>query len=142
MEKKKLCCALILLLTSSFSSADQALPLNEEQNDIAYFLSSSIPEKQLAILIKSAELNDIPVYFRGLVGDDMQKTAKYIQYLVGKYQISGIQIDPVRYEQFSVDKVPALVKRCGTRFDIVYGNVSIKESLEMIDKKGDCRKRQ
>lgn len=142
MEKKKLCCALILLLTSSFSSADQALPLNEEQNDIAYFLSSSIPEKQLAILIKSAELNDIPVYFRGLVGDDMQKTAKYIQYLVGKYQILGIQIDPVRYEQFSVDKVPALVKRCGTRFDIVYGNVSIKESIEMIDKKGDCRKRQ
>ncbi|WON75531.1 type-F conjugative transfer system pilin assembly protein TrbC [Serratia sp. UGAL515B_01] len=142
MEKKKLCCALILFMTSAMSHAEQALPLNEEQNEIAYFLSTSIPEKQLAIFIKSAEEKNIPVYFRGLIGDDMRKTARYIQYMIGKYHISGIQIDPVRYEQFSVEKVPALVKRCGTHFDIIYGNVSIKQSLEMIEKKGDCRKRQ
>lgn len=94
MEKKKLCCAVIFIMLPLFASAEGSPSYDDVQNEKAYFLSSSIPEKTLVALMQSAEKNQVPVYFRGLVSDSMEKTAKYIQYLSSKYGVSGVQIDP------------------------------------------------
>ncbi|MEM7998823.1 type-F conjugative transfer system pilin assembly protein TrbC [Morganella morganii] len=112
--------------------------MESNQYETAYFLSASIPEKTLASLIRSAESRGIPVYFNGLIDDSVDKTAKYILYLVRKYKINGIEIDPNRFEYYGIKAVPALVKRCGERFDIIYGSVAIKESLELIESEGEC----
>lgn len=144
MEKKKLrdsikkfLVPLLLIPTYAFSNNN---PLDENVNEVGYFLSFSIPEKQIAVLIAAAELNGLPVYFRGLINNDMEATARHIQYMVSKYNISGVQIDPVRFEKYGINKVPALVKKCGDNFDVVYGNVAIKDALELIKKQGSCAK--
>jgi type-F conjugative transfer system pilin assembly protein TrbC len=59
--------------------------------------------------------NQVPVYFRGLVSDSMEKTAKYIQYLSSKYGVSGVQIDPVRFSEYQINNVPAYVEKCGAK---------------------------
>lgn len=139
MEKKKLCSALILILFPLFASAETSPSFKEVQNEKAYFLSSSIPEKTLVTLMKSADKNNVPVYFRGLISDSMEKTAKYIQYLSTKYGVSGVQIDPVRFSEYKINNVPAYVQKCGSKFDVIFGNVSIENSQAMIKKRGDCK---
>ncbi|MBT0513757.1 type-F conjugative transfer system pilin assembly protein TrbC [Morganella morganii subsp. morganii] len=131
-----------LLLSVSFScfagNVSESPAMESNQYETAYFLSASIPEKTLASLIRSAESRGIPVYFNGLIDDSVDKTAKYILYLVRKYKINGIEIDPNRFEYYGIKAVPALVKRCGEKFDIIYGSVAIKESLELIESEGEC----
>jgi len=109
------------------------------ENETAYFLSSSLPDKELALLMKAAEARNIPVYFRGLINDNMDQTAKYMLNLITTYKVRGIQIDPVRFERYGVKQVPALVRKCGDHFDIVYGNVALNQALDIINQRGECR---
>ncbi|WP_448310461.1 type-F conjugative transfer system pilin assembly protein TrbC [Pantoea sp. PGP6] len=128
-------------LAAQAEDAQQGTQVGSTENETAYFLSASVPEKEMAILMKAAEARDIPVYFRGLVGDSMEQTAKYMMYMVSTYKVRGVQIDPVRFERYGVKQVPALVKKCGDHFDIVYGNVALNQALSMIETRGDCRKK-
>ncbi|WP_158785030.1 type-F conjugative transfer system pilin assembly protein TrbC [Pantoea sp. BAV 3049] len=145
MEKTKLCGAVILSVLSTFHPAqasDVSGPgqVRNTQTEMAYFLSSSIPEKDLATLIGAAESRHIPVYFRGLVNDSMEQTAQYMMHMVTTYHIQGIAIDPVRFEKYGVKQVPALVKKCGDTFDILYGNLSFNDAMKLMDTQGDCAK--
>jgi len=143
MEKTKLrgiaplALVIAMMLTVPASAAD-GTPLDESPNETAYFLSAALPEKDLVPLIQAAEKHNMPVYFRGLINNDMKTMATYIQYLVGKYHIAGINIDPLRFERFGINKVPALVKRCGDQFDVVYGNVALTQGLDIIARRGQC----
>ena len=134
----------VLFLSASMASslpalAEDGTQVTSTKNETAYFLSSSLPDKELAILMKAAEAKNIPVYFRGLINDNMDQTAKYMLNLIINYKVRGVQIDPVRFERYGVKQVPALVKKCGDRFDIVYGNVALSQALDMINQRGDCR---
>lgn len=138
---------IILLLFLLFSRGIMAnsliqdiRPLDSNENEIGYFLSFSIPEKQLVTLIKGAENKNIPVYIRGLVRNDMRATTKAILYLATKYNIKGVLVDPLRFDYYGVDTVPALVKKCGDKFDIIFGNVDIGQALNELELKGDCKK--
>lgn len=122
----------------SYADERQA-PLDQVEDETAYFVSFSIPEKQLVVLLESAERNNLPIYIRGLVNDDMKSTAKAIQYLAAKYGIQGINIDPVRFDYYGIRAVPALVKRCGSKFDVVYGNGTIMHALDLIEQQGECK---
>lgn len=130
-----------LLLTGLCRAEDEppASQVGSTENETAYFLSSSVPEKQLAILMKAAESRGIPVYFRGLIGDSMEQTAGYMLHMVKTWGVKGVQIDPMRFDRYGVKQVPALVRKCGDRFDILYGNIALNQALDMIDKRGDCR---
>ena len=132
-----------LFLSACFASlpvlAEDGTQVTSTENETAYFLSSSLPDKELAILMKAAEAKHIPVYFRGLINDNMEQTAKYMLNLITTYKVRGIQIDPVRFKRYGVKQVPALVRKCGDHFDIVYGNVALNQALDMIIQRGDCR---
>lgn len=137
---RKILLTMIFTLFPILSYGNMESPnMEENKNEVAYFLSSSIPEKTLASLIRSAESQGIPVYFNGLIDDSVDKTAKYMLYLVQKYKINGVEIDPNRFEYYGVRAVPALVKRCGGKFDIIYGSGAISDSLSIIDLEGDCK---
>ncbi|MDR5614294.1 MAG: TrbC family F-type conjugative pilus assembly protein [Arsenophonus sp.] len=71
--------------------------------------------------------------------NSMEKTAHYLLNLIQKYQVAGIQVDPLRFGYYGITQVPALVKRCGKDFDIVYGSVAIEEGLTQINRHGACR---
>jgi len=139
-----LAAGLMTALSAQAEDAPKGTQVGSTENETAYFLSASVPEKEMAILMKAAEARNIPVYFRGLVGDSMEQTAKYMMYMmymVTTYKVRGVQIDPVRFDRYSVKQVPALVKKCGDHFDIVYGNVALNQALDMISQRGDCRNR-
>jgi len=134
--------ALLSLPAAQAAEAPAPSQVAETKNEMAYFLSSSIPEKELAILIRGAEARQIPVYFRGLVNDSMEQTARYMMHLVTTYHVKGVQVDPVRFERYGVKQVPALVRKCGSQSDILYGNLSFKDALHIMDTQGDCAKQQ
>ena len=115
-------------------------PLNLNENEMAYFVSFSMPEPQLVSAIKSAEQLSIPVYLNGLVKNSMGATAKAMLYLAQKYNVQGVQVDPTRFTYYGIQSVPALVKKCGNKFDVIYGNVEIKHLLETIEREGECKK--
>lgn len=139
--KKAKCFMAIISLGLCFQSyaEERKEPLNKVENEVVYFLSFSIPEIQLVAVMKEAERNQIPIYIRGLINNDMKATANAIKYLVQKHGIKGINIDPVRFDYYGVKAVPALVKKCGSNFDVVYGNGSINHALELIEQEGDCK---
>lgn len=126
------------LVSSLPALAADGTQVSSTENETAYFLSSSLPDKELALLMKAAEAKNIPVYFRGLINDNMDQTAKYMLNLITTYKVRGIQIDPVRFDRYGVKQVPALVRKCGDRFDIVYGNVALNQALDMINQRGEC----
>lgn len=135
-----------LLLAISFSVQAQLdyvqgenPPVENKENELAYFVSFSIPEKQLVTLIRAAEQQDIPVYIRGLIHNDMKRTAKAVLYLAQKYNIQGVLIDPLRFDHYGIHAVPALVKKCGQNFDVIYGNVELKQALGLMDSQGECK---
>lgn len=131
--------SLLILLVSVTTPAEESMPLEGITQETAYFLSSSIPEKTVVPLLKSAQMKQIPVYFNGLIDNSMEKTARYLFNLMQKYQVSGIQIDPLRFDYYGITQGPALVKRCGKVFDIVYGSVALDEGLTQINRHGACR---
>lgn len=137
------CWAAMLIAACSRSAPPAALPapspVGQSTNDLAYFLSASLPEQDVAMLIRAAEHRHIPVYFRGLLGDSLEQTAGYIRHMVSTYHIRGIYIDPVRFAQYGVTQVPALVKKCGDRVDIIYGNIALNQALELLSERGECR---
>lgn len=132
---------LFLTLLPAFctAEAESTPPLDYNENEVAYFVSFSIPEQQLVALIKEAESHNIPIYIRGLVKNDMRATTKAMLYLATKYDVKGLLVDPVRFDYYGINAVPALVKKCGSQFDVVFGNVNIAESLALIKSKGDCK---
>ncbi|HHS9970452.1 TPA: type-F conjugative transfer system pilin assembly protein TrbC, partial [Raoultella ornithinolytica] len=45
---------------------------------------------------------------------------------------------PTLYTQYNIRSVPALVVRCQAGFDVVHGNIRLKQALEKVAEKGDC----
>lgn len=129
----------LLFFSGIVKSEISSTPLDHNENETVYFVSFSIPEKQLVTLIQSAEKLNIPVYIRGLVNNDMRATTKAILYLAQKYNIQGVLIDPLRFDYYQINSVPALVKKCGDKFDVVFGNVNLEQSLNLIKSQGDCK---
>jgi hypothetical protein len=42
--------------------------------------------------------------------------------------IEGVQIDPTLYSQYNIRSVPALVVRCKAGFDVIQGNIRLKQA--------------
>lgn len=103
------------------------------------FVSFSMPKDLIEAVFKDASSHDVPVYLNGLIDDDMRKTLSRIFEYSQKYPNLSVQIDPVAFEQYGIDRVPALVVAKGNQFDVLYGNVAIDDGLLWLKRKGDVR---
>lgn len=103
-----------------------------------YFVSFSIPEEGLKRMLHETRQYGIPATLRGLVNNDMKATADAVIRLVQDGVTDGVQIDPTLYAQYSIRSVPALVVRCPAGYDVVHGNLRVKQALEKVAEKGDC----
>lgn len=137
-------------------SAQYGVPHKEQVVDGAVlFVSFSMPKELLFSLSDEAASFGMPVVLNGLIDGDFKKTIEQFNQLQQEAkkqhrQFSGVSIDPVWFEQFKVQQVPALVvshrpSRCGVAlvcasqtFDIVYGNASLKDALRLIARKGEA----
>lgn len=124
-------------------------------NGAVLFVSFSMPEPLLFALADQAASFEIPVVLNGLVDGDFKKTIETFKRLHKKAKkdhlnFKGVSIDPLWFEQFNISSVPALVvsarpANCEPQslcvnqaFDVVYGNASLKNSLELIAEKGEA----
>lgn len=118
------------------------------------FVSFSMPDSLLVSISEQADAYNIPVVLNGLVENDFKKTLNKLvalkKYAKERHQeFHGVSIDPVWFEQFGINAVPALVvtkrpahcafqKQCADQpFDVVYGNASIKDGLNIIADQGE-----
>jgi conjugal transfer pilus assembly protein TrbC len=103
-----------------------------------YFVSFSIPEEGLKRMLHETRQYGIPATLRGLVNNDMKATTDAVMQLVKDGVTDGVQIDPTLYSQYNIRSVPALVVRCQTGYDVVRGNIRVKQALEKVAETGDC----
>jgi len=103
-----------------------------------YFVSLGIPEEGLLPMLADARRFGIPATLRGLLNNDFRQTAETMFELSKKDKQAGVQIDPTLYEQYGIKAVPALVVTCGSRFDVLYGSLPVKQALEEVKQRGDC----
>lgn len=103
-----------------------------------YFVSFSIPEEGLKRMLHETRQYGIPATLRGLINNDMKTTTDAVLQLVKDGVTDGVQIDPTLYSQYNIRSVPALVVRCQTGFDVVRGNIRLKQALEKVAETGDC----
>lgn len=120
--------------------ASQQKEANQEKptEGALYFVSFSIPEEGLKRMLHETKQYSIPATLRGLVNNDMKATTDAVMHLVNDGVTDGVQIDPTLYTQYNIRSVPALVVRCQAGFDVVHGNIRLKQALEKVAEKGDC----
>lgn len=105
--------------------------------NIQVFLSFSVPNHLMEETLKESSQLNIPVYFNGLYRDSMPETARKIMALSRDIPNLNVQIDPTLFERFGIQQVPALVVDNGQDFDVIYGNLSIKEGLSRMTYQGN-----
>ena len=121
-------------LVSQQKAANQEKPAE----GALYFVSFSIPEEGLKRMLHETRQYGIPATLRGLVNNDMRTTTDAVLQMVKDGVTDGVQIDPTLYTQYGIRSVPSLVVRCQTGYDVVRGNIHVKQALEKVAQTGDC----
>ena len=138
------------------AEARQSSNKNNQVADTMLFVSFSMPKSLLFGLADEASRFGIPLIIKGLKEDDFKKTVDTFYKLNQKaskerLNFEGISIDPFWFQELHIEKVPALVvierpstcmphTPCPTqKFDVVYGNSKVVDSLKLIAQKGELR---
>ncbi len=116
----------------------QAAQKDKPQQGAVYFVSFSIPEEGLKRMLGETRHYGIPATLRGMVNNDLKTTAEAVLSLVKDGATDGVQIDPTLYTQYSIRSVPSLVVRCQAGYDVVRGNIHVKQALKKVAQTGDC----
>ncbi|MBU0767580.1 MAG: hypothetical protein KJ687_00590 [Proteobacteria bacterium] len=119
-----------------------------ESERLYIFVSSSVPESTLKSYVKDVDKvkdPNIAIVFRGFVGgmEDMESTVEYLKWLIvkdpkclkGKEQNcdgfhAGIQIDPLLFERFRIESVPAFVFLQNVKVDDTEFSLALKDNLK------------
>ncbi|EHG5641076.1 type-F conjugative transfer system pilin assembly protein TrbC [Salmonella enterica subsp. enterica serovar Chester] len=113
---------------------------NKKQPVALYFVSFSIPEEGLLRMLPEARSLNIPALVNGLIDNDMRKTASAVFRLTREKNTGGVQVDPTQFARFGITTVPSLVVTCNDRaFDLVRGNIHLRQALERVAAEGECR---
>ena len=132
---------LILIMLVFLHSVVMAWEAENGLNDVEkrLFVSFSMPETLLSQSFDQAEHLHVTVVFNGLIDNSMPKTASKLSKLTEQYPELSIQIDPVAFEDFGIDAVPALVVSQGPIFDVVRGNMALSDALALIHERGELK---
>jgi len=120
---------------------------NNTDGGVLVFVSWSMPEEALRQWMREAITFGASLNVRGLIAEDFPKSiAKMQKFVEENNNEGGINIDPDLFEQYDINKVPAVIVRKNDNpvspFDIVYGTSSIKEALRIIGEEGIEAKEQ
>lgn len=117
----------------------QSLQTEKPASGAVYFVSFSIPEEGLKRMLGETRRYGIPATLRGMLNNDLKATADAVLPLVKDGATDGVQIDPTLFSEYHVRSVPALVVFCDRGYDIIRGNLRVKQALEKVATAGDCR---
>ena len=116
--------------------------------NVMILASLGMPKASLQALLQQANHYHVPIVLRGLYRNDFQQTIARVQALIApnnneKPLLGGVEINPQVFKTFRVSQVPAFIVvgdgKCDTKapcptedFDVVYGNVSLPNALELL----------
>lgn len=116
-------------------------------------VSLSMPPESLRQLARDANKSGATLVIRGLVGNSFAKTRTALKSVLVEGEEAGLVIDPRVFQQFHVDRVPAVIAspqpvepcenglecdRPDVPFDIVRGNISLEQSLKLLASRGEA----
>ncbi|EBR8158308.1 type-F conjugative transfer system pilin assembly protein TrbC [Salmonella enterica subsp. enterica serovar Newport] len=117
----------------------QASQADRPEQGAVYFISFSIPEAGLKRMLGETRRYGIPATLRGMRDNDLKATADAVLSLVKDGVTDGVQIDPTLFTKYDIRSVPALVVYCSQGYDVIRGNLRVKQALEKVAGAGDCR---
>jgi conjugal transfer pilus assembly protein TrbC len=116
---------LALALSCLPASTRSAEPPSEVSPHLYVFISSSMPAEALRIIARDSATLDAPLVLRGLIGASLQETLLNLKDVAAEG--AELEVDPMLFEAYGVEAVPAVVLTCGSRgegpFALVYGLV-------------------
>ena len=101
------------------------------------FVSFSMPDLSLKQIIQDAALYRIPVVIRGLHHNAFKDTVEKIYSLVKENNQGGISIHPQWFKEYSITAVPAVIVTDGNKYEVIYGNIRLKNALSIIADRGE-----
>ena len=114
-----------------------------ERFQLHYFISFSMPKQSLSKAVEDAERVQAILTLRGMKNDSMKETMMTIKDYIGEKKVQ-FQIDPVLFEKFDINMVPALVlikslecQACGKGEILappIFGDVNISYALQEMKK--------
>jgi conjugal transfer pilus assembly protein TrbC len=110
---------------------------SKTKDGLYIFVSFSMPQSLLETLDKTARQIGARLVIRGLKNNSFKETLSYIKEI--KKEGIMIDINPVLFEDFAVNLVPAFVVVEGKQYDKIVGNVSIPYVLEQFANSGDTK---
>lgn len=115
---------------------NQGKPKNSAE--VLVFVSFCMPAVALKSLIQQSTRYHATLVIQGLVESSLPKTIIKMNELIKETNNKGgFQIDPNLFNEYKINRVPAIVIGAADNFDVVYGMGNIKEALEFFrDKKG------
>ncbi len=103
------------------------------------FISSSMPQPALLEIATDAARLRTPIILRGLAGESLQDTLATMHPLTTAG--AALEIDPLLFEAYKVERVPAVVLTCGARgegpYAVVYG-IGPSKALPILRKALRC----
>lgn len=121
----------VLKEQQSFFSKNTLVKTNLRQ-PILLFISFSLPDRLLTQYQLEASRLGIPLVLRGLYHHSFPETAKKLFMLLHQNNRGGVIINPIWFESYRIKQVPALVIQNENYFDVIYGNLSIINLLDII----------
>lgn len=120
-----------------------------DQPALFVFVTLSMPERTLRLLIDQASRTRAIIVLRGLENASIRQTAAHVQRLIGQQQVEWL-IDPQAFDRFGVNQAPTFVlvkarapsNDCASgsciapnAFASIAGDVSIDYALEAIERR-------
>lgn len=148
---------LIILINSAssiaFAEETHQPSAQKPMSSILIFVSFSMPEKSLEAYLRDASKINASVVIRGLIDNSFQKTFQRMAVLVKSSGGSGVELNPLWFKRFGIDRVPAVVivpkgstcfdnQTCQREkdFDVMTGDITLTAALYEIRDKGRLTK--
>lgn len=105
-----------------------------QQASLVVFLSLSMPPKSIKAWLLEAQKAHASVVLRGLKANSFKKTLAALKPYLNDAS-EGVQINPILFQQFGIDRVPAVAQVYHTnppQAAIVYGDVPLASALSVL----------
>jgi conjugal transfer pilus assembly protein TraW len=110
-------------------------PLSDEPG-IFIFISFSVPVESWKDLSEELDKAGGVFVLKGIPNHSFLEFAAKVEELRNNGVNAPIQIDPLSFEKYGIEHVPAIVLDDGRTFDKIYGNVRLNAALDLIAQYG------
>lgn len=131
-------------LTQHLNRSEDMSTHLKKVSSVIVFLSFSMPENSLKSWLRQCKISGATPVIRGLINNSFKETMGVIKKL-SEQSGTGMQLDPILFQTFTIKKVPAVVfakdiPECPALmnckpvdYDVVYGDVSLGYALGKIN---------